>query len=257
METIVNNSNWRFSKLFQIEFFVRLSLKFLLGFMIVSESTQIHKLSIWYAAYPLKSVNTIRTMFLHKSAIEPPNDKDTTHAHQNFHPNIRLFDQQLRRLERGFLQTIIYKIMSPKLCESLARYLSRWFFATPSTGDLISNSNIFSLSTNRSEKYSWLMNHEHTCNTSPNSGYRKSNVKSFRIGHKSKDMSLDWETGGALEVLTNGCKIWVLHNDVKIIFNFKITSIDKVEFWPLRMQCSLLSFPTVHFISPVSKRRKS
>ena len=48
-----------------------------------------------------------------------------------------------------------------------------------------------------------------------------------------------------------------MHNDVKIIFNFKITSIDKVEFWPLRMQCSLLSLPTVRFISPVSKLRNS
>ena len=41
----------------------------------------------------------------------------------------------------------------------------------------------------------------------------------------------------------------------KINFNFKITSIDKVEFWPLRMECSQLSFLTVHFISPVSKPR--
>ena len=146
METIVNNSNWRFSKLFQSEFFVRLSLEFLLGFMIVSESTQKQKLSIWYAAYPLKSLNTIRTMFLRKSATESLNDGDTTHAHQSFHPNIRLFDQQLLRLERGFLHIIIYKIMSRNLCESLAWYLSRWFFAPPSTGDLISNSNIFSLS---------------------------------------------------------------------------------------------------------------
>ena len=55
----------------------------------------------------------------------------------------------------------------------------------------------FSLSTNRSEKYSWahLQYLKVVLGKLRFTEFRLSNVKSFRIGHKSKDMSLDWETG--------------------------------------------------------------